>query len=224
MLAPVLATALGLSVCHKSKLSKRLNESSWFWHGSIIPPIRHCVKRKFGYLHTHTHPFNGPLSGTTRVSRYQKGKTNLDFTAARDSEWQWNQLDHMQACTLLQTDNHASTHHSVFYRPDALPAAQPTVSMHWRYLQNKSISLWNFVPDSELGKFCVSISIVETCYRLNSRKVDAQKLDCRRSTKLTIPPSSDARPLVYRSSHQALFTAKFRPAGQLEVYSCKRNS
>ena len=26
--------------------------------------------------HTHTHPFNGPLSGTTRVSRYQKGKTN----------------------------------------------------------------------------------------------------------------------------------------------------
>ena len=28
----------------------------------------------------------GPLSGTTRVSRYQKGKTNLDFTEARDSE------------------------------------------------------------------------------------------------------------------------------------------
>jgi len=26
------------------------------------------------------------------VSRYQKGKTNLDFTGARDSEWQWHQL------------------------------------------------------------------------------------------------------------------------------------
>ena len=39
-------------------------------------------------------PFNGPLSGTTRVSRYQKGKTNLDFTEARDSEWQWHQLGH----------------------------------------------------------------------------------------------------------------------------------
>jgi len=36
----------------------------------------------------HTHMFNGPLSGTTRVSRYQKGKTSLDFTGARDSEWQ----------------------------------------------------------------------------------------------------------------------------------------
>jgi len=37
-----------------------------------------------------THPFNGPLSGTTQVSRYQKGKTNLDFTEARDGEWQWH--------------------------------------------------------------------------------------------------------------------------------------
>jgi len=32
------------------------------------------------HTHTHTHPFNGPFSG----------KTNLDFTEARDSEWQWN--------------------------------------------------------------------------------------------------------------------------------------
>ena len=59
--------------------------------------------------HTHTHPFNGPLSGTTQVSRYQKGTTNLDFTEARDSEWQWHQLGHMQVCTSLQTYNHAST-------------------------------------------------------------------------------------------------------------------
>jgi len=60
-------------------------------------------------LHTHTHPFNGPFSGTTQVSRCQKGKTNLDFTEARDSEWQWHQLGHMQVCAMLQTDNHAST-------------------------------------------------------------------------------------------------------------------
>jgi len=42
------------------------------------------------------------------VSRYQKGKTNLDFTEARDSEWQWYQLGHMQVSTSLQTDNHDS--------------------------------------------------------------------------------------------------------------------
>ena len=81
--------------------------------------------------HTHTHPFNGPLSGTTRVSQYQKGKTNLDFSEARNSEWQWHRLDHMQVCTSLQTDNHANTPTApVFYRPDALPAAQPTASKH----------------------------------------------------------------------------------------------
>jgi len=54
-------------------------------------------------------PLNGPLSGTTRVSQYQKGKTSLDFTEARDSEWQWQRLGRMQVCTSLQTDNHAST-------------------------------------------------------------------------------------------------------------------
>ena len=61
------------------------------------------------YDTTHTHPFNGPLSGTTQVSQYQNGKTSLDFTEARDSEWQLHQLGHMQVCTSLQTGNHAIT-------------------------------------------------------------------------------------------------------------------
>jgi len=75
----------------------------------------------------HTHPFSGPLSGTTRVSRYQKGKTNLDFTKARDREWQWHQLGHMQVCTSLQIDNHASTPPLVFFTgwmPFLLPNQQ----------------------------------------------------------------------------------------------------
>ena len=71
--------------------------------------IYHRFIAKKTQTNTHTHPFNGSLSGTTRVSRYQKGKTNLDFTEARDSEWQWHQLGHMQVCTSIQTDNHAST-------------------------------------------------------------------------------------------------------------------
>ena len=81
-------------------------------------------------FYTNTHPFNGPLSGTTQVSRYQNCKTNQDFTEARESEWQWHQLGCMQVCTSLQTDNHASTPLLNFYRPDALPAAQPTASKH----------------------------------------------------------------------------------------------
>ena len=63
----------------------------------------------------YTHQFNGSLSGTIQVSRYQKGKTNLDFTVARDSEWQWHQLGYMQVCTSLQTETTMpAPHHSVF--------------------------------------------------------------------------------------------------------------
>jgi len=64
------------------------------------------------------------------MSWYQKGGTNMDFTEARDSEWQWRQLGQMQVCTLLQTDNHTSIPSLIFYRPDALPATQPTASKH----------------------------------------------------------------------------------------------
>jgi len=100
------------------------------WHCPHSPAARSAVVQ-CAPCSTHTHPFNGPLSGTTRVSRYQKGKTNLDFTEARDSGWQWHQLGRMQVCTSLQTDNHTSTAPLLcFYRPDALPAAQPTASKH----------------------------------------------------------------------------------------------
>jgi len=73
------------------------------------------------------------------VSWYQKGKTNLDFTEAKDSEWQWHQLGHMQVCTLLHTDNYTNTSPLSFYRPDALPVAQATASKHC-----KAIDIINF--------------------------------------------------------------------------------
>jgi len=71
----------------------------------------YTVSSSKNYTHTRARAFNGPFSGTTttRVSRYQKGKTNLDFTEARGSEWQWHQLAHMQVCTSFQPNNYAST-------------------------------------------------------------------------------------------------------------------
>ena len=92
------------------------------------------------HTHTHTHTFNGPFfpglprcAGTRKVKPIWICKTNLDFTEARDSEWQWHQLGHMQVCTILGTDYLTSTPPLSFYRPDALPAAQPTASKHWRH-------------------------------------------------------------------------------------------
>ena len=78
------------------------------------------------------HLFIGFFSSTAWVSQYKKGKTTTDLNEARDDGvwgWQWHQLDHMQTiCTLLQTDNHTNTSSLNFYRPDALPDTQPTVS------------------------------------------------------------------------------------------------
>ena len=74
-------------------------------------------------------------SGTTCVSWYQKGKTSLDLNEVTDDGvlgWQWHQLDHMQTiCTSLETDQIPHQHLiTQFYRPDALPDAQSTVSKH----------------------------------------------------------------------------------------------
>ena len=76
------------------------------------------------HTHTHTHTINGPFSRTTRVGRYQKRKTNLDFTEARDSELQWHQLGHMQVCTSLQ----ASTPPLSFLQAGC-PSCHPTNSV-----------------------------------------------------------------------------------------------
>jgi len=78
--------------------------------------------------------FNGIFSKTTWVSRHQKGKPFWILLEQEMMVWQWHQLDHMQIiCTSLQTDSHASTSSLLFYRPDALPDAQPPVSKHWRH-------------------------------------------------------------------------------------------
>jgi len=87
--------------------------------------------------HTHTHltAFCPGLPGWAG--------TNLDCTEARDIEWQWHQLDHMQVCTSLQIDNYASTPPlSFFYRLDARRDAQPTVLKHWRQLKYEYL-IWD---------------------------------------------------------------------------------
>ena len=135
MLARLLAVATCLSVClsvcvsvclsQVGVLTKRMNESSWFWEGNFLPPILHCVLRKFGYLQNKDTSPTGTLSQT---------------------------------------------------------------------------------PDLEISPL-----------HTDRRNVLSTKLDKdgRRSAKLIIHPSSDCRPLVYHTNHQALYTARFRRAGLL---------
>ena len=110
-------------------------------------------------LHTHTHPFNCCLSRTTWVSQYQKGKTNLDFTEARDSEWQWHQLGHMQVCTSLQADNHASTPPLSFLQARC-PSCQSTNSV--RALKANGLILLKKFYDAVVVAVAIAIIFFKT--------------------------------------------------------------
>ena len=123
-----------LPLCRLRNRPRLLPNSS-----SLVGP-NCCVEAAIDWLiwvvaHTHTRAFNGPFSGTTQVSRYQKGKTNLDFTeTVGGSGISWAICKSAPRCRQITMP---APHHSVFYRPDALPAAQPTASKHWRpYLNN----------------------------------------------------------------------------------------
>jgi len=49
-----------------------------------------------------------PKWTVTRKVKSERSTYQSGFTGARDSEWQWHQLGHMQICTSPQTHNHAS--------------------------------------------------------------------------------------------------------------------
>jgi len=101
------------------------------------------------HTHTHTHTHLTALCKFVQdypvKPVYQKGKTNLDFTEARDSEWQWLQLGHMQVCTSLQTDNHSSTPPLSFLLTGC-PSCRPTNSV--KALKVVSPNLRRIVTDA----------------------------------------------------------------------------
>ena len=78
----------------------------------------------------HTHPFNGPLSGTTRVSRYQRGKNQSGFYWSKTVSGSGIIWATCKSAPRSRQIAMPAPHRSVFYRPDALPAAQRTASKH----------------------------------------------------------------------------------------------
>ena len=99
---------------------------------SVCPVHRQQQRRSASLLLSdppHT-PVYGPFSRTTRVSRYQKGKPIwilLKQEIVIGSGISWAICKSAPRSRQITT---SALHHSVFYRPDALPAAQPTVSTH----------------------------------------------------------------------------------------------
>ena len=146
-------------------------------------------------------PFNGPSSRTTRVSRYQKGKTNLDFTGARDSDWQWNHLGHMQVCTSLQTDNHASTPPLSFLQAGC-PSCRPTKALkeilYCLYCKVNCVESMPILTAD--GITCEVSKICLMCSTLVSRQVYLTKLPSgtasRRTNDIEVFGSRFFRPLT----------------------------
>jgi len=101
------------------------------------------------------------MSGTTRVSLYQKGKTNLNFTEARDSEWQWRQLGHMQVCISLQTDNYASTPPLSFLQAGC-PSCRPTNSV--KALKAKALKHCSYKYVNQFVTAIIVIVVLLVCW------------------------------------------------------------
>ena len=112
-----------------------MSPAGWLARTGISSRTLHSVI-EYGlliYTDTHTHPFDGPFSGTTQVSRYQKGKPIwilLKRETVSGSGISWAMC---KSAPCSRRITMPAPHHSVFYRPDALPAAQPTASKHWRH-------------------------------------------------------------------------------------------
>ena len=84
-------------------------------------------------LATNTHPFNGPFPGLTRWAGTRKVKPIwilLKQETVSGSGISWAIC---KSASRSRQITMPAPHHSVFYRQDALLAAQPTASKHWRH-------------------------------------------------------------------------------------------
>ena len=124
--------------------------AEWWYRGAGAWPVANAlcnamhitpVMNNWQHVITeeHTHLFNGPLSGTTRWAGTRKVKPigillKQETVSGNDISWAI-----CKSAPRSRQITMPATHHSVFYRPDALPAAQPTASKHWR--QKKTVQL-----------------------------------------------------------------------------------
>jgi len=134
----------------------------------------HSFFHSVSNTHTHNH-FTALLEYVRdhpgeQVPERQNQETNLDLLEQEIVSGSGIYWAICEVCTSSQTTMPTS-HHSVFYRPDALPATQPTASKHWRQIKalskryarhicvfNSRCCHWNRCPWGSLHSFCAGIS------------------------------------------------------------------
>ena len=102
---------------------------SYYGYFTVQNSTYKCIHKQ---VDIHKHPFKRPLSRTTRASRYQKSVKPIWILLKQEivsgSGISCHKICKSALCSREITM--PAPHHSVFYRPDALPAAQPTASKH----------------------------------------------------------------------------------------------
>jgi len=112
---------------------------------SIFAPYKFVNYKCHTHTHTHRHTHNRFTALLDSVRDYlgepaPEGKTNLDLLEQEivsGSGISWT------ICKSTPWPRHITMpafHHSVFYRPGALPATKPTASKHWRQNQNVPVN------------------------------------------------------------------------------------
>jgi len=120
----------------------------------LLPPVYELIEKflcdKAGHARARTHTHTHTSIGTTRWAGTRKVKPIwilLKQETVSGSGISWAICNSALSSRQITTPAH---HRSVFYRLDALPAAQPTVSKHWRhkaghtssYLNSLNIKWW----------------------------------------------------------------------------------
>ena len=112
----------------KSKKNLDVSEIKY----SLLSLHTSSIQLVFDTHHTHTH-LTALFPGLPRWAGTRKVKPiwiSLEQETVSGSGISWA-ICKPAPCSRQTTT--PAPHHSAFYRPDALPAAQPTVSKHWRH-------------------------------------------------------------------------------------------
>ena len=127
------------------------------------------------FLYTHTHPFNGSLFGITGWASTRKVKPIcilLKQETVSGSGISWAICKSAPRSRLITMP---APHHSVFYRPNALPAAQPTASKHWRPTTQQKTKQWD--EQANWANYVVS-QIVKMWREINSKMGYCRMIHC----------------------------------------------
>ena len=139
-------------------------------HASFITSIKSCwlirhIYKLYTETHTRTHArthtrtFNGPLSRTTRVSQDQKVKPiwillKQEIVSCSGIRWAICKSAPRSRQTTMP-----APHRSVFYRPDALPDAQPTASKH----RKQKTLYWKWINKPTMVQQLLCHEICSSC-------------------------------------------------------------